>query len=461
MYRKIKEQVHFIGIGGIGMSGIAEVLARQGFPVSGSDAAESDTVKRLRELGVKIVVGHRAENLVGAKVVVVSSAIGRDNPEIVEAHRLGIPIVPRAEMLAELMRLRFGIAVAGTHGKTTTTSLLASVLAHAGIDPTIIVGGKVDALGGNAKLGQGQFLVAEADESDGSFLRLSPVLTIVTNIDNDHLDFYGQMEKLRLSFIEFVNKVPYYGRSILCIDDTEVAQLLPLVTKPHWTYGFSAQANFRITNYKAEGTGSTFTLVRDNAVLAEITLPIPGEHNARNAVAALAAALEIDVPLDVAVAGLAKFGGVRRRFELKGHIKSKNITVVDDYGHHPTEIAATLSAARGSWKTGRVVVAFQPHRYSRTQICWDQFGLSLNTADEVFLLDIYPAGEPPIPGVTSEKLISQIAHCTHIGGGIDQVCTAIASRLKPGDLLITLGAGNVTQLGPKVISAMGGEPIEK
>ena len=448
MYKRVKEQVHFIGIGGIGMSGIAEVLARQGFPVSGSDVSENDTVRRLRELGVKIYVGHKAENLVGAKVVVVSSAIGRDNPEILEAQRLSIPLVPRAEMLAELMRLKFGVAVAGTHGKTSTTSMLATIVAHAGLDPTVIVGGKVDALGGNAKLGQGQFLVAEADESDGSFLRLSPVVTIITNIDNDHLDFYGQMEKLRMAFLEFANKVPYYGRSILCADNAEVMKLLPLVAKPHWTYGFAETANFRITAFKTKDMGSCFTLMRDGAKICEIELNVPGEHNARNAVAAFAAALELDISVEKAVEGLARYSGVRRRFEIKGKMPS-GVTIVDDYGHHPTEIAATLSAARAVWP-GRIIAAFQPHRFTRTQICWEQFAESLKCADKTYLLDIYAAGEPAIPGVSSQKLAEKITNCEYVGG-LETAQAALLKTLRSGDLLITLGAGNVTQLGPALL----------
>lgn len=453
MYKRVKEQVHFIGIGGIGMSGIAEVLVRQGFPVSGSDIASSDTVRRLADLGVRIHVGHKASNLGAAKVVVVSSAIGRDNPELLEAHRLGLPIVPRAEMLAELMRLRFGIAVAGTHGKTSTTSMLATIAFSAGLDPTVIVGGKVDALGGNAKLGKGQFLIAEADESDGSFLRLSPVVTIITNIDNDHLDFYGQMEGLRASFVEFANKVPYYGRSVACIDDPEVRKILPLVAKPVWTYGFSPEANFRIVDFAPAGMGSTFSITRDGARLCDVKLRVPGEHNARNAVGALAAAIEMDVGLEEATEGLSRYAGVRRRFEIKGRLENPDVMVIDDYGHHPTEIAATLAAARLYWP-GRIVVAFQPHRYTRTQLCWDQFSDALKDTDELFLIDIYSAGEPPIAGVSSPELAKMIAKkraCTY-AGTLDEAVDSIRSRLRDGDLLITLGAGSITQFGPKLLS---------
>lgn len=430
------------------MSGIAEVLARQGFPVSGSDLHDSETTKKLHSIGVRVHIGHQKENLEGAKVVVVSSAINRDNPEIREAERLGLPIVARAEMLAELMRLRFGVAVAGTHGKTTTTSMLASILAHAGEDPTVVVGGKVDALGGNAKLGQGRFFVAEADESDGSFLHLSPVVTIVTNIDNDHLDFFGQMERLRMAFLEFINQVPYYGRSILCGDDPEIAKLLPLVTKPHWTYGFSSSSNFHITNFKSLGLDSTFDLLRDGKKLCSVSLGVPGRHNALNAVGALAAAIELDLDLEKALDGLKNFSGVRRRFEVKGQFNGA--TIIDDYGHHPTEILATLQSARLYRPEARVLVAFQPHRYTRTQSCWEQFGDALGGADQVFLLDIYPAGERPIHGVHSEKLASQIPRCQYVGS-LDKTQLMLRDQLKPGDLLITLGAGSITSLGPALM----------
>lgn len=452
MYKRKKEQVHFIGIGGIGMSGIAEILCRLGFPVSGSDIAESETVKKLKDLGIRIAIGHKAENISGAKVVVFSSAVTKDNPEILEAQKQGIPIVPRAEMLAELMRLKYGVAVAGTHGKTTTTSMLATILNHAGIDPTVIVGGKVDTLGGNAKIGTGQFIVAEADESDGSFLQLSPVLTIITNIDNDHLDFYGRMEKLRMSFLEFANKVPYYGRSILCADDPEVQKILPLVEKPHWTYGFSETANFKIVNFKENGITSVFEVHQDGQYVCEVTLNVPGRHNACNAVAALAVAIDLDIDHRVAAEGLSKFTGVRRRFEKKG--EWHGVTIIDDYGHHPTEMAATMQAARQFWKGGRIVIAFQPHRFTRTQSCWDQFAASLQTADAVFLLDIYSAGEAPISGIDSNHLYEKMKATLKVvqySGSVENTQTELQKFLKKGDLLITLGAGNITQLGPLLL----------
>ncbi|MGE4232574.1 MAG: UDP-N-acetylmuramate--L-alanine ligase [Bacteriovoracia bacterium] len=453
MYKKVKDPIHFIGIGGIGMSGIAQVLAAQGYPVSGSDLVESDTVKKLRNLGIRVSIGHKAENLANAKIVVVSSAVKKDNHEIVEAKRLEIPIVARAEMLAEIMRLKFGIAVAGTHGKTTTTSMLATILFGAQEDPTIIVGGKVDALGGNAKLGKGKFLVAEADESDGSFLSLSPVVTIITNIDNDHLDFYGQMEKLRSAFVNFANKVPYYGRSIVCIDDIETAKIIPMLSKPLWTYGFSEDAQFQITDFKVTNTGSKFSLKRDGAALGEVRLQVPGKHNARNAVAAIAAALEIDLSFEQAVAALENFSGVRRRFEKKGHHASGAL-VIDDYGHHPTEIEATLSAAK-SFSKGRVIAVFQPHRFSRTQLCWDSFAKAFELADTVVLADIYPAGEAPIDGIDSSHLAQHIAQnhkdCRY-AGKLSEIPSQVSNLLSKDDLLVLLGAGNITQLSGEFVS---------
>ena len=447
MYKRTKERVHFIGIGGIGMSGIAEVLFRLGFPVSGSDTNDSETIKKLRSLGLKIFIGHKASNLEEAKVVVQSSAIKKENPEILEAQRRGLPIVPRAEMLAELMRLKFGIAVAGTHGKTTTTSMLASIAFHAGSDPTIIIGGKVDALGGNAKLGSGPYLIAEADESDGSFLRLSPVVNLITNIDNDHLDYYGQMELLRKSFLEFTSKIPYYGRNIICLDDLEIQKLIPLISKPTWTYGFNPNSQFSIRNYHQSGIGSEFEIFRDNSKLAKIKLQVPGMHNARNATAAFAAAVELDLDLEKSAEALAQFKGVQRRFELKGTFK--DATIVDDYGHHPTEIEATLEAARSYWK-GKIVVTFQPHRYSRTQMCWNQFKDSFKNADEIYLVDIYSAGESEIPGITSKNLSQEIPRAQYLGS-LDQAKEHLSKNLTKGTLLITLGAGSITQLGPMLI----------
>lgn len=457
MYKRVKEPIHFVGIGGIGMSGIAEVLFRLGFPVSGSDVSESSAVLKLRDLGIKISIGHAAQNLGSAKVLVVSSAISPNNPELLEAKRRGYPIVPRAEMLAELMRLKYGVAIAGTHGKTTTTSMLASILTAAKLDPTVIVGGKVGQLGGNAKLGGGQFLVAEADESDGSFLKLSPVLTVITNIDNDHLDYYGHMERLRLSFLQFANKVPYYGRCIVCFDDPEVQKLLPLIERPLQTYGFLEGAEFQIRNFSPHEKGSQFDVYKGLQKLCSLKLPYPGQHNALNATAALAAALDLDVTIECAIEALESFQGVGRRFELKGILKNGNVPIIDDYGHHPTEIAATLKAAKQYWSKGRVVVAFQPHRFSRTQLCWDQFPTALEIADRVFILDIYAAGESPIPGIASQELVSacspQNSHKFEYAGSLDQASQLLSQELRAGDLLVTLGAGSITQLGPQLLKS--------
>ncbi|MEW6056724.1 MAG: UDP-N-acetylmuramate--L-alanine ligase [Bdellovibrionota bacterium] len=455
MYKRTKDPVHFVGIGGIGMSGIAEILVRQGFPVSGSDLSASETTRNLESLGAKVHIGHGAENLAGAKVLVVSSAIQKNNPELLEAQRQQIPVVQRAEMLAEVMRLKFGVAVAGTHGKTTTTSMLASILAHAELDPTIIVGGKINALGSNAKLGQGQFIVAEADESDGSFLHLSPVVTVITNIDNDHLDYYGKMEKLRAAFVEFANKIPYYGRSILCIDDAELAKTLPLVMKPHWTYGFSEHADFRITDFKPTERGCSFAVQKQGDLVGTIHLQVPGRHNALNAVGALAAALELDVAPTQAIKGIEAFAGVRRRFEFKGELLPQGVRIIDDYGHHPTEIKATLAAAKSQCK-GRLIVAFQPHRFTRTQICWGQFTDAFQQADKVYLSDIYAAGEPPIEEVTSEALAETIPNCRY-SGDLDQTCELLQKDLCQGDLLLTLGAGSITQLSSMLLDAQNAD----
>ncbi len=448
MFKRIKEPMHFVGIGGIGMSGIAEVLFHLGFPISGSDISESDTVKKLRDLGISIQIGHRAENIHSAKVIVISSAIQKDNPELVEAKRLSLPIVTRAEMLAELMRLKYGIAVAGAHGKTTTTSMIATILSYAETDPTIIVGGKVDTLGGNAKLGKGKFLVAEADESDGSFLKLSPVLNVITNIDNDHLDYYKNMEELRKAFIEFANKIPYYGQNILCGDDEELKKIIPMIHRPYSTYGFGAQNDYCLQNFMATDHGCIFSIYKNTAKLFNVELSVPGEHNALNATAAIITALECDIEVDAILKGILSFKGVQRRFQHKGLVKG--VTIIDDYGHHPTEIEATLKTAKELWKkTGKkVFVAFQPHRYSRTQICWNQFEKALSIADHVFLLDIYAAGENPIENITSKKMASDFGF--EYVGNVNDSTHSILSKINSGDLLLTMGAGNVHQLYQKL-----------
>jgi UDP-N-acetylmuramate--alanine ligase len=456
MYGKI-EKIHFVGIGGIGMSGIAEVLLNLGYKVSGSDLRESDTTERLRGLGGQIAIGHAAENLTNVDVVVTSTAVQTDNPEVIEARRRMIPVIPRAEMLAELMRMKYGIAIAGTHGKTTTTSMVATVLTHAGIDPTIVIGGKLNTLGSNAKLGKGDFLVAEADESDGSFLKLSPSIAVVTNIDADHLDYYeGGIEQIKATFVEFINKIPFYGLAILCLEDRNIAEIIPLIKKRFMTYGLSSQADLRATHVKLEGFQTTFTAHYKGYRLGDITFQMPGAHNVLNALACTAVALELDVPFDKIQEGFAQFGGVGRRFTVKG--EKNGIMVVDDYGHHPVEIRATLSAARNGWPERRLVVAFQPHRYSRTKELFNDFVTCFYDADVLILTDIYAASEQPIPGVSSEHLADEVRR--HGQRDVTYVADRttlpdyLAGVVKEGDIVITLGAGNIWQAGEELVNKL-------
>jgi len=407
MYRKSKH-IHFVGIGGIGMSGIAELLLNLGYKISGSDLQESDITRRLESLGGTIHIGHDAAWIKGADVVVISSAIRADNPEVEAAVNSHIPVIPRAEMLAELMRLnKFGIAIAGSHGKTTTTSMVAWVLAEAGLDPTVVIGGKVDCLGGsNAKLGEGDFLVAEADESDGSFLKLSPVLEVVTNIDLEHLDFYNSIEEIKAVFLEFIDKIPFYGAVILCMDDTHVASILPEIKKRILTYGLTSQADIYARAITTSGLNSRFEVCRENEVLGEITLALAGVHNVYNALATVTVGLELGIPFAAIAAALQSFSGVQRRLQIKG--ERRDITVVDDYGHHPTEIRATLSALRDAWPERRLVVLFQPHRYSRTEGLLEEFYTAFHEADILLLTEIYGAGENAIKGISSEVLLNGI-----------------------------------------------------
>jgi UDP-N-acetylmuramate--alanine ligase len=448
-----RQHLHFAGIGGIGMSGIAEVLLDLGYTISGSDLKLSTTTDRLAKLGATIYEGHRAENLGGAKALVISSAVEESNPEVQEARRRQIPVIPRGELLAELMRLKYGIAVAGSHGKTTTTSMVATILSHAGVDPTVVVGGKVAAMGGtNARLGKSDFIVVEADESDGSFLKLSPIFAIVTNIDREHLDHYADIETIRAAFIEFVNKVPFYGAAVLCLDDENVQQILPSVNRRTITYGQNSQADFRPAVQESGDFHSRFTLTSREGSLGEFHLNIPGEHNVLNATAAIAVALELRVETTVIREGLAKFTGVGRRFEIRG--KAGGVTVVDDYGHHPTEIKATLAAAKSCCR-GKVHVLFQPHRYTRTFHLMDDFARAFHQADRVAVLDIYAASEKPIEGVTSEALVErmrQFGHRNAMYAGSNESGVEIISRdLEPGDMVLTLGAGSVSQLGDKIV----------
>jgi UDP-N-acetylmuramate--alanine ligase len=457
MYGNI-EKIHFVGIGGIGMSGIAEVLLNLGYKVSGSDLRESDTTERLRGLGGEICIGHAAENLTNVDVVVTSTAVQSDNPEVIEAKRRMVPVIPRAEMLAELMRMKYGIAIAGTHGKTTTTSMVATVLTHAGIDPTIVIGGKLNTLGSNAKLGQGQFLVAEADESDGSFLTLSPTIAVVTNIDADHLDYYtGGLEQIKDTFVSFINKVPFYGLAVLCQEDRNINEIIPRIKKRFMTYGLSSQADLRATHVKLDGFQTSFTAHYKGYRLGEISFNMPGAHNVLNALACTAVALELDLPFDKIQEGFAQFGGVGRRFTVKG--EKNGIMVVDDYGHHPAEIRATLAAARNGWPERRLVVAFQPHRYSRTKELFNEFVTCFYDADLLVLTDIYAASEQPIPGVSAERLAEETRRhgqrdVTYIADRND-LPDYLASIVKEGDIVITLGAGNIWQAGEALVAKLG------
>lgn len=456
MYGKI-ERIHFVGIGGIGMSGIAEVLLNLGYRVSGSDLRESDITQRLAGLGGEIAIGHRGENVADADVVVISSAVRDDNPEVVEARRRMIPVIPRAEMLAELMRMKYGIAVAGTHGKTTTTSMIATVLTHGGIDPTIVIGGKLNTLGTNAKLGKGEYLVAEADESDGSFLKLSPSIAVVTNIDTDHLDFYrGGIEEIKDAFVEFINKIPFYGLAVLCLEDPNVADIIPRVRKRFVTYGLSSQCDIRATRIRLEGGLTSFVLHYKGYRMGEISFRMPGAHNVLNALACIAVACELDLPFDLVREGFDRFGGVGRRFQVKGEVNG--ITVIDDYGHHPAEIRATLAAARTGWPERRIVVAFQPHRYSRTKELFEEFLTCFYDADILVVTDIYPAGENPIEGVDARRLSEEIArhgqrNVRHVPQ-LAEVAPALAGVVRPGDMVITLGAGSIWKAGEELLQLM-------
>ena len=458
MFRHVKN-IHFIGIGGIGMSGIAEVLCNLGFRISGSDAKKSKNTDRLETLfGITISEGHAAENVGDAQVVVYSSAVKADNPEVVFAKEKGIPVIPRAEMLAELMVLKpYAVAVSGTHGKTSTTSMVATILGHAGFDPTTVVGGVVDTLGSNARLGASDWFVTEADESDRSFLMLYPTIAVVTNIDKEHMESYKGMDDVVQCFTDFVNKVPFFGAAILCLDDPNVQLLIPNIKRRRVTYGMTAQADVSAHDIRYDDAfGSTFSVWRADEVLGDIHLPVPGKHNVYNALAATAVALEMEVPFVKIVEAFAIFKNANRRFQFKG--EANNILVVDDYGHHPTEILATLSAAKNSSGGRRTVVVFQPHRYSRTQELMEEFALSFNNADVLYVLDIYAASEKPIEGVTAEILTENIKKFGHKNvtfiGDIDSAAEKVCAELHPGDLVITLGAGTVTRLSDEIVERL-------
>jgi UDP-N-acetylmuramate--alanine ligase len=453
------QRIHLVGIGGIGMSGIAEVLLTLGYSVSGSDTKPSNITERLQNLGATIQEGHKAANVEDAHVVVTSSAIKQDNPEVVEAHKKKIPVIPRAEMLAELMRLKYGIAVAGAHGKTTTTSMVASVLAAAHLDPTFVVGGRVNQAGTTARLGKGEYFVVEADESDRSFLMLAPVVAVVTTIDREHLDQYTSLSDIQGAFLQFVNRVPFYGAAILCLDEPNVQAILPDVKRPIITYGTSSQADLVISDVKLEGLGSDFRLTfkGEDLGLFHLMHP-PGIHNVRNAAAAAAVALYLNVPSDLIREGLAKFAGVGRRFDIKGVVN--DITVIDDYGHHPAEIRATLEAARGC-KFNRLLVLFQPHRFTRTQHLWDEFCRAFNQADILVLLDIYAASETPVPGITSEALANAIREAGHKNAHYFRSMQAgiefLLHEARPGDAIMTIGAGNVSRASNELMVLLGTE----
>jgi UDP-N-acetylmuramate--alanine ligase len=450
-----RQHLHFTGIGGIGMSGIAEVLVNLGYTITGSDLKMTPITERLTRLGAHIFEGHDAANVAGAKALVISSAVDELNPEVQEARRLQIPVIPRGELLAELMRLKYGVAVAGSHGKTTTTSMIATVLNSAGLDPTVVVGGRVGTMGSNARVGRSDFLVVEADESDRSFLKLAPILAVVTNIDREHLDCYTSLDDIRASFIDFVNKVPFYGAAIVCLDDPNVQSILPNVRRRTITYGTSAQADLQVTAMACAAPGSDFNLRSTRGDLGRFRLNVAGEHNVLNATAAVAVALEMEVPPDAIREGLAGYTGVDRRFQLRG--AERGVTVVDDYGHHPTEIRATLAAARLCGYR-RILVLFQPHRYTRTFHLLDDFAGSFHQADRLFLLDIYAASEKPIEGVTSQVLAERIRAFGHRGvdyaGSLENAVAAVLREAAEGDLVLTLGAGNIFQAADRILAAL-------
>ncbi|MFQ5667235.1 MAG: UDP-N-acetylmuramate--L-alanine ligase [Candidatus Binatia bacterium] len=458
---KRSRHIHFVGIGGVGMSGIAEVLLNLGHHISGSDCIESEATRRLAQLGAQVTYGHHTETVhSGVDVVVISSAVKYSNPEVVQARALKIPVIPRAEMLAELMRMKCGIAVAGTHGKTTTTSLVAAILAYAGLDPTVVIGGKVHALGSSAQLGKGELMVAEADESDGTFLLLSPTMAVVTNIDPEHLDYYGDMDRVRSAYLEFINRVPFFGTAVLCLDDVTIRALLPQVRKRVVTYGTSPDADFIARDISVCGMETRFHVERTGTVLGELMVRLPGRHQALNALAALAVAAELDVSFDTARRALAKFGGIHRRFEVCG--EAGGIMVVSDYGHHPAEIRATLAAAREGFGR-RIVVLFQPHRYTRTRDLFGEFLNAFDAADHLLLTEIYPAGEEPIEGLSADMLYYALRRRGHLDVTYvpdwHDLAHAVQPLLRPGDFVVVLGAGPVHEVSESLVRTLsGGQP---
>jgi UDP-N-acetylmuramate--alanine ligase len=455
--RKI-QHVHFVGIGGSGMSGIAEVLLNLGYTVSGSDLKRGAVTDRLEAHGARIAEGHAAENLGAAHVVVTSTAVRPDNPEVLEARRLGVPVIPRAEMLAELMRLKYGVAVAGSHGKTTTTSMVALVLDRGGLDPTVVVGGRLGVLGSGARLGRGDFMVAEADESDRSFLKLSPTVAVVTNIDREHLDTYRDLADVQEAFVGFVNKVPFYGSAVLCLDDGPVQDILPRVERRAVTYGLSPQAQVSARDLQLGPRGSTYTATLRGEPLGPVSLQVPGAHNVANSLAAVAVGVDLEVPFAAVREGLEAFTGVDRRFQVRG--EAGGVAVIDDYGHHPTEIRVTLEALKSWAGARRTVVVFQPHRYTRTKALWDDFCRAFHLADLLLLTDIYPASEEPIAGVDAEALAQAIGERGHRGvryaGPLRELGGRLAAEVREGDVVLTLGAGSVWTAGDELLRARAG-----
>jgi len=454
LFRRTR-RVHFVGIGGIGMSGIAEVLLNLGYEVSGSDLRESSVTSRLVDMGAVIHKGHRPENVEGAHVVVTSTAVKTDNTEVVAAQEQGIPVIPRAEMLAELMRMKHGLAVAGSHGKTTTTSMLAHCVAAANLDPTVVVGGRLNSLGSNAKLGDGDYLVAEADESDGSFLKLSPTVAVVTNIDREHMDHYGDFDALIAAFLDFINKVPFYGAAVICLDHPVIQRIIPHIHKRYITYGLSSQAEVHAVDLHFSGGASKFTVMHHDRWLGKVELQMPGRHNVLNALAAVAASLEVDIPFKVIRRSLNEFDGVSRRFTVTG--SAAGVTVIDDYGHHPVEIRATLQAAREGFGR-RVISVFQPHRYSRVEDLRDDFMSAFNDTDWLIVTDIYAAGERPIEGITAESLFRGLREHGHKNAVYlpdrAEIVDHILEIVKKGDIVITLGAGDVNEVGEELLERL-------
>jgi UDP-N-acetylmuramate--alanine ligase len=447
MFRKMR-QIHFVGIGGSGMSGIAEVLVNLGYHVSGSDLQTSDATRRLKRLGAKIFRGHKADHVAAADVVVVSSAVKPENPELVEARRLKIPAIPRAEMLAEIMRMKYGVAVAGAHGKTSTTAMIAIVLTTGGLDPTVVIGGRVKALRSGAKLGRGEFMVAEADESDGSFLKMKPTIAVVTNIDREHLDHYRDLGEIQDAFVRFVSRVPFYGAAVVCLDEPNLRAILPRIDRKVVTYGLSSDADLVATDVEFDGFGSSFVARWRGRKLGSVRLQVPGRHSVYNGLAAIATGLELDIAFSKIAKALARFQGVDRRFQRKG--EAFGATVIDDYGHHPTEILATLAAAREGFGA-RTVVAFQPHRYSRTRALLEEFGRAFVQADRVIVTSVYAAGEAPLPNIDGAAVADALVRHGHPAVSYEPKLERIPNRLKglvlPGDLVITLGAGDIWKVG--------------